>query len=206
MCFLNSNVPIETLTDRPMHSTESTSKKEAVSQTRAMEKAPPQRRTVWTLKERIIRLLWGTVGRLFWCLLPVFRSTLINLFGGKVGKGCTFARSVEVTIPWNITMGDDCHVANHVILYSLGPITLGNHVRIDTRAHLCAGSHDMRDTTFPLTKPPISIGDDSFIGVDAYISPNITLGANTIVYPRASVYKNYDGDVSLQGNPARSIK
>lgn len=71
---------------------------------------------------------------------------------------------------------------------------------------MCAGTHDMRDTTFPLMRPPIAVGDDSFIGVDAYLAPGITLGANTIVHPRASVYKSYDGDVELQGNPARAMQ
>jgi putative colanic acid biosynthesis acetyltransferase WcaF len=128
------------------------------------------------------------------------------MFGATIGRGCSFARRIEITIPWNLSMGDDCHVAEHAILYNLGPITLGNGVRIDTRAHLCAGTHDMRDTTFPLMRPPISVGDDSFIGVDAYLAPGITLGANTIVHPRASVYKSFDGNVELQGNPARVMQ
>ena len=172
----------------------------------AMEEAPPKRRTVWTTRQRIVRLLWGTAGKFLWICCPCVRSSILRLFGARIGRNCSFARSVEIVVPWNLTMGDDCHVADHVILYTLGTITLGDRVRIDTRAHLCAGSHDMRDTTFPLTRPPITIGDDSFIGVDAFISPNIALGANTIIHPRASVYKNYDGDVSLQGNPARPIE
>ena len=182
--------------------------KQDLSQDRsaAMEEAPPKRRTIWTLRQRIIRLLWGTVGKSVWICCPCARSRILRLFGARVGRGCSFARSVEIVVPWNLNVGDDCHVAEYVILYTLGTITLGDRVRIDTRAHLCTGSHDMRDTTFPLTRPPISIGDDSFIGVDAYVSPNISLGANTIVYPRASVYRSYDGDTSLQGNPARPIE
>ena len=102
-------------------------------------------------------------------------------------------------------MGDYCHVGNNVILYSLGEITLGNNVKIDTRAHLCAGSHDMRDTTFPLIRPPITIGNNSFIGVDAYIGPNVCLGENISVHPRASVYKSFDSNIELLGNPARPV-
>ena len=93
-----------------------------------------------------------------------------------------------------------------MILYTLGTITLGDNVQVDTKAHLCAGSHDMRDTTFPLTRPPISIGDDCFIGIDAYIAPDVAIGPNTIVHPRASVYGNVDGNCALQGNPARVIE
>lgn len=180
-----------------------TNQEPAANQQKAMESVPPQRKTVWSAREKIVRLLWGTVGRAIWICCPCFRSPLLRLFGATVGRGCKFASSAEITIPWNLNMGDSCHVSDYVILYNLGTITIGNRVRIDTRAHLCAGTHDMRDTTFPLMRPPISIGDDSFIGVDAYIAPDVSLGANTIVHHRASVYRNFEGNVELLGNPAR---
>ena len=186
--------------------TENTTKSIAETQKSAMEEAPPQRRTVWTPKQKIIRLLWGTIGRTIWVFLPCSRSSVLRLFGAKIGRGCTFARSVEIIIPWNLKMGNNCQVSERVILYTLGTITLGDNVLIDTKAHLCAGSHDMRDTTFPLTRPPISIGSDSFIGIDAYIAPNVSLGANTKVHPRASVYRSFDDGCELQGNPARVVE
>lgn len=172
----------------------------------AMEEAPPQRRTVWTPKQKLVRLIWGTLGKLIWTFLPPARSSVLRMFGAKIGRGCTFARTVEIIIPWNLVTGNNCHISERVILYTLGTITLGDNVRVDTKAHLCAGSHDMRDTTFPLTRPPISIGDDSFIGIDAYIAPDVAIGPNTIVHPRASVYRNVDGNCSLQGNPARVVE
>ncbi len=188
-----------------MNSRENSKLHSADAQTEAMEKAPPQRKSVWSMRDRIARLIWGTLGRLVWVCCPCFRVTVLRFFGAKVGTGCRIASSVEIIVPWHITMGNDCYIADHVILYSLGLITLGNNVRIDTKAHLCAGSHDMRDTTFPLTRPPISIGDDSFVGIDAYIGPNVSLGKGTCVHPRASVYKSYADGVELQGNPARPV-
>ncbi len=178
----------------------------AKDQRSAMEEAPPERRTVWTSKQKLVRLIWGTVGKIIWVCLPCSRSMVLRMFGAKIGRGCTFSRSVEIIVPWNLTTGNNCHVAERAILYTLGTITLGDNVRVDTKAHLCAGSHDMRDTTFPLTRPPISIGDNSFIGIDAYIAPNVSLGLNTIVHPRASVYRSFDGNCELQGNPARVVE
>ena len=179
---------------------------EPQNRTIAMEKAPPRRRTAWPVVQLFLRVLWGTFGWLIWTLFPFCRSLVLRIFGAKVGKGCTFARTVQITIPWNLVIGDECHFAERCILYSLGTITLGNRVRCDTRAHLCAGSHDMKDTTFPLTRPPITIGHDSFIGVDAYIAPDVTLAPHIIVHPRASVYKSFDTAVELQGNPARVVE
>ena len=173
--------------------------------TQAMEKDPPKRRTAWPIVQLFLRVLWGTIGLIVWTFCPCWRSSILRLFGATVGTGCSFDRKVQITIPWNLVIGNDCHFADHCILYALGTITLGDRVRVDTRAHLCAGSHDMKDTTFPLVRPPITIGDDSFIGVDAYIAPSVVLGTHTIVHPRASVYGDFDGSGELQGNPAKVI-
>lgn len=138
-----------------------------------------------------------------WILLPPARAALIRAFGGRVGNDCRFARSVHITIPWNLRVGDHVHVADRVILYSLGVITLGDSVAVAPRAHLCAGSHDLRDSTFPLTRPPITIGDHTVLGIDAYIGPGVTLGKNCTVYHRASVYKSFPDGSTIRGNPAR---
>ena len=179
--------------------------RELHSRTVAMEKAPPRRRTAWPIVHLFFRVIWGTIGLLMWTFCPRCRPLILRLFGAKIGKNCSFARTVKITIPWNLVIGQDCHFAEHCILYALGTITLGDRVRVDTRAHLCAGSHDMKDTTFPLVRSPITIGGGSFIGVDAYVAPGVILGSNTIVHPRASVYGDFEGSGELQGNPARVI-
>ena len=186
---------------------EQNEKKQALpSRESAMMEMPPTRRTAWPLLQLFLRVIWGTFGWFLWTIFPFCRPFLLRIFGAKVGKGCTFARTVQITIPWNLVIGNNCHFADQAILYSLGTITLGDNVRVDTRAHLCAGSHDMKDTTFPLIRLPIKIGTNSFIGVDAYIAPTVTLAPNTIVHPRASVYKSYDKAVALIGNPAKVVE
>ena len=174
-------------------------------QQEAMASAPPARRSAWTLKQKIIRLLWGTLGRAGW-QVAMLRAPLLRLFGGTVGVRCRLARRIELTIPWNISLGDDVVVHERAILYSLGAITIGSGTIIDVRAHLCAGSHDMRDTRFPLTRPPISVGAGCRIGVDAYLAPDVTLGDNCVVQHRASVYKSFPEGSILVGNPARTME
>ena len=174
-------------------------------QQEAMSTAPPARRSAWTTRQKIIRLLWGTLGRLGWQAASL-RPTMLRLFGGTVGSGCRLARRVDIAIPWNITLGDDVIVHERAILYSLGMITIGSGTIIDVRAHLCAGSHDMRDTRFPLTRPPITIGARNRIGVDVYLAPDVTLGDDCVVHHRASVYKSFPTGSELRGNPARIVE
>jgi len=171
----------------------------------ATARAALSRKTPWTLKENIARVMWMTFGKVGWTLLPPARSALIRLFGGRVGRSCRFASRVEVTIPWNVRIGARVQVREGAIIYSLGPITIGDDSVLDARAHLCAGTHDMTDPTFPLVKPPITLGDRCFIGIDAYVAPEVELGDDCRVWPRASVYKSFPAGTSLKGNPARPI-
>ena len=173
-------------------------------QNSTMESAPPARRSAWTTKQKLVRLVWATFGRLLW-QIPFLRTPVLRMFGGSVGRSCRLSRTVDIIIPWNISIGDGVQVGDRVILYGLGPITIGAGTVIDVRAHLCAGSHDMRDTRFPLTRPPISIGSDCFIGVDAYIAPDVELGDRCRVQHRASVYRSFPGGTMLEGNPARPV-
>ncbi|MDP6693240.1 MAG: DapH/DapD/GlmU-related protein [Phycisphaerales bacterium] len=185
----------------------SKSKRDKTSaQSKAMEKAPPNRRTVWTPIELLIRVIWVTLARVIWVTIPSLRSTLLRLFGAKIGSGCTFSSTTRVTIPWNLTTGEGCRIGESVILYCLGPVTLGDNVRIDTRAHLCAGTHDMQDTTFPLLRPPISIGSGTFVGVDAFIAPDVKVGSNCTIWPRTSVFRDIEDNTEVSGNPARPVE
>lgn len=163
------------------------------------------RKTPWTLKQNIARTIWMTFGRLFWLLLPGFRSSLIRLFGGDVGKNCVFSGSVEVTIPWNVTIGDNVRVRHGAIIYSLGDITIGDNCVLDARSHLCAGTHDMSDPSFPLVKLPITVGNNCILGIDCYIAPGVEIGDDCRIWPRASVYKNCPSGTSVRGNPGREI-
>ncbi len=165
---------------------------------------PPARRSVWTTREKAVRVLWGTIGRLCWAIAPGARPALLRLFGGRVGANCRLARSVQIAIPWNVRLGSGVRVGERVILYGLGPITIGDGSVLDYRAHICAGTHDMTDSRFPLIKPPITIGARCFIGIDAYIGPDVVLGDDSRVWPRASVYRSFPAGSSLRGNPAKA--
>lgn len=166
----------------------------------------PLRQSTWTAAQNLRRVLWATLARPVWALLPSLRPALIRLFGGRVGQRCRFARRVDIAIPWNLTLGDEVEVSDGAILYGLGPITIGNRVVLDVAAHLCAGTHDMNEPTFPLLTQPITIGDDTLIGLDAFVGPGVTLGARCRVWPRASVYKSFPDHSILRGNPARAVE
>jgi putative colanic acid biosynthesis acetyltransferase WcaF len=163
----------------------------------------------WSRKQLVGRAIWGLVHPLF-ALSPrpfwAWRRALLRAFGAQIGRDVHVFPSVLITIPWNITIGDESAIGDRAILYALGPITVGKRTTISQGAHLCAGTHDYRDPTMPLLKMPIVIGDEAWISADAFVGPGATVGDRTIVGARAVVMKAIGTDLIVVGNPARVLK
>ncbi len=171
---------------------------------------PARNVSPWTRGEKFKRLLWSIVAatlfRLSFHNSYNFRALLLRMFGARLGRNVRMRRTVKIEIPWNLAIGDDVSIGDAAILYSLGPITIGARTFLSQYAHLCAGSHDMTRTNYPLLRPPITIGSDCWIAADAFVGPGVTIGDRTVVGARASVFTNLKGDVVAVGNPARAVR
>lgn len=164
----------------------------------------------WTARELIGRALWELLrGPLFsWTPRHLWgwRRGVLRLFGAKIGREVHIYPTVKITIPWNLDFGTHAAVGDRVILYALGPITIGERTTVSQGAHICAGSHDYNDPTMPLTKRPIHVGDEAWICADAFVGPGVTIGARAIVGARAVAMRDVADDAIVVGNPARVIK
>lgn len=164
----------------------------------------------WTFGEKVRRAIWMLVGR------PIFRASfhnwypfrvwLLRLFGARIGRGVALRPSVNIEVPWMLDLDDDATVGDHAILYSLGKIRIGKRAIISQYAHLCAGTHDYTDHTFRLLRTPITIGDDVWIGADAFVGPGVTVGRLSVLGARSSAYRDLPPEQVCVGNPARPIK
>jgi putative colanic acid biosynthesis acetyltransferase WcaF len=163
----------------------------------------------WTVRELLGRALWELSHPLFaWSPRPLWgwRRALLRAFGARVGREVHIHPSVHIVVPWNITIGDYSSVGDRVILYALGPITIAERVTISQGAHLCAGTHDYRDKTMPLLKPPIDIEKEVWICADAFIGPSVRVGARAIVGARCVALSNIAAELVMIGNPARVLR
>jgi acetyltransferase-like isoleucine patch superfamily enzyme/glycosyltransferase involved in cell wall biosynthesis len=164
----------------------------------------------WTLRQNMGRVLWMIVWRFLFRLSfhnwYAWRRMLLRLFGARIGRDVRIRPTVRIEIPWNLNIGDGTIVGDDAILYSLGPITLGKRVVISQYAHLCAGTHDYRIRTFPLVRPPITIGDEAWVAADAFVGPGVNIGARAILGARSSAFRDIAEGMIAAGNPAREVK
>lgn len=161
----------------------------------------------WSSSELIYRVLWSIINPFFRLsprILWKWRTGLLKLFGAKIGKNVHIYPSVKITMPTNITIGDDCAIGDRVILYALGKITIGNRSTISQGSHICAGTHDISKPSRPLVKTPIEIKQDVWVCADSFIGPGVTIGNGAIAGARSVVVKNVNSGDTVVGNPAKS--
>ena len=158
------------------------------------------------LRRAIWRLTWLTLWRVAYWRLPGVRSAILRLFGARVGRGTALRASTWIEMPWQLTLGQDCLLGDGVRIYNLGEITIGDDSVVSQDAHLCAGSHDYTEPSFPLKQATIQIGKHVWIAADAFVGPGIVIGDGAVVGARACVTRNVEPWCVVGGNPAQPIK
>jgi putative colanic acid biosynthesis acetyltransferase WcaF len=165
--------------------------------------------TKYSRSEMFRRILWA-FGQWLFRLSPRpyfgWRRLVLRCFSAKIGAHVNTYPSTRIYFPWNLTVGDWSAIGEEVLIYNLGPVTLGQKVTVSHRAHLCAGTHDYTQPDLPLLKPPIEIKDQAWICADAFVGPNVVIGEGAVVGARAVVTKNVEPWTIVAGNPARFIK
>jgi putative colanic acid biosynthesis acetyltransferase WcaF len=163
----------------------------------------------YSRKEYLGRILWMLAWPLFRCSpRPLFgwRRFVLRCFGAKVGRNVHIYPSVRIEIPWNINIGDESSLGENVLVYSLGPVTIGPRTTVSHNAHLCAGSHDYRDPGLPLLRLPIMIGADAWICAQSFVGPGVVIGDGAVVGACAVVMQAVEPWAVVAGNPAVFMK
>lgn len=159
--------------------------------------------------EMVRRVLWAMGSLLIrFSPRPCFgcRRLVLRCFGAKIGAHVHLYPSTRIYFPWNLSAGDWSAIGEDVLIYNLGPVSLGERVTISHRAHLCAGTHDYTLADLPLQKLPIVIGDQAWICADAFVGPGVKVGEGAVVGARAVVMKDVEPWTVVAGNPAKFIK
>jgi putative colanic acid biosynthesis acetyltransferase WcaF len=135
-----------------------------------------------------------------------WRRFLLRLFGARIGRGVLIRPSATVTYPWKLSIGDWSWIGDHVTLYTLGEITIGESAVVSQQSYICTGSHDYTRPTFNLYAVPIHIESETWLAAGAFIGPGVTVGRGSVVGARSTVLNNLPSGMICYGNPAKAIR
>lgn len=164
----------------------------------------------FSLKNRMLRVLWDLVYRLLFRFTPrplhAWRVFLLRCFGARIAQHCHVYPNVKIWAPWNLEMHDHSCLANDVICYNQAKVTLQERAIVSQGAHLCTGSHDYNDSDFPLYALPIGIGQDAWVCAEAFVGPGVSVADGAVLGARAVAFKDLQSWGVYSGNPAQLIK
>lgn len=115
----------------------------------------------------------------------------------------------EITIGDNVALNFDCHIG------CINKIVIGNNVLMASKIFITDHFHGDVDATILTTPPgqrklvskgPVIIEDNVWIGEGVVIMPNITIGKNSVIGANAVVTKSFPANAVIAGNPARLIR
>ncbi|MGK8205858.1 putative colanic acid biosynthesis acetyltransferase [Burkholderia cenocepacia] len=139
-------------------------------------------------------------------ILYGWRRALLRLFGAQVGKGVIIRPTAHITYPWKVTIGDFSWIGDHVTLYSLGPIEIGEHSVLSQNSYICAGDHDYRAVDFPIRAHLTKVGDQVWLASGVFVAPGVQIGDGAVVGARSTVTSNLPKGMVCIGTPARAVK
>ena len=134
------------------------------------------------------------------------RIALLRLFGAKISYKAYVYPDVKIWAPWNLEMDEYSTLARGVICYNIGAIKIGNKAVISQSVHLCTGTHDYRNPSFPLFSRPITICASAWICADAFIGPGVTVGEGAILAAAGVTHNDLIAWIIYSGNPATILK
>ncbi|MBP1617531.1 MAG: putative acetyltransferase [Bacteroidetes bacterium] len=117
--------------------------------------------------------------------------------------------SPEIIIGNNVSLNFDCHIG------CINRIKIGDNVLIASRVSILDHSHGEISSEalgIPpskrkiVSKGPIIIEDNVWIGEGAVILPNVIIGKNTIIGANSVVTKSFPANSVIGGIPAKLIK
>ncbi len=156
----------------------------------------------------------------------------VNPFVHKRGKGSCIRRRTRLDVaPWNkFNLGKESTIEDFTAVNNgvgdviigdrtriglgntlIGPVHVGNDVRLAQNVVLSGLNHDYQDVERPIheqgvSTKPVVIEDDSWLGANVVVVPGVTIGKHCIVAAGSVVTKSMPPYSVIVGNPARVIK
>lgn len=138
------------------------------------------------------------------------RSVCMPCFLQHLGRNTVLQTRVRFTKPENIWIGSNCNLAWGAVLTGGGGIRIGDWVGFGPDVKIWSQNHRFDDPDRPwllqgLTRKPVVIEDDVWLGANVFVMPGVTIGKGAIVSAGSVVSKSVPPYALVAGNPGRVV-
>jgi acetyltransferase-like isoleucine patch superfamily enzyme len=130
----------------------------------------------------------------------------------RLGNYCEIKDYVIIrTFKNPVVIGEYCQLNPFTVIYGGSGVYIGDNVMIAPHCMIAAGDHDFKQTKIPirfagsLTKGPIVIEDNVWIGANCTITDGVKIGREAVVAANSVVTRNVASYDIVAGVPARVI-
>ena len=124
----------------------------------------------------------------------------------QIGKDSNLLRNVNILIPSNIKIGDNCVINSKALLDGRGgKLIIGNNVDIAREVNIWTLEHDPHDDFHKAIGGNVIIEDYVWIASRATILPNVRIGKGAVIASGAVVTKDVPEMSIVGGVPAKII-
>jgi len=141
----------------------------------------------------------------------ILRSALMSRLFAAAGENVQVLEGVRIRNPGEIRCGRNLGLGNDVMLQAGGGIEFGDDVLLGPGVKIWTQNHRSEDIATPIREQgyhykSVSIGDDCWIGANAFIMPGVQLPRGCVVFAGSVVgVKAYREYSIIGGNPARLV-
>lgn len=134
------------------------------------------------------------------------RHLFLKFLKVKIGKQTNILRNVQINIPENIEIGNNCVINPHVLLDGRGgKIIIGNNVDIARETNIWTLEHNPHDDFHRTQGGNVIIEDYVWIASRVTILPNVTIGKGAVIASGAIVTKDVPAMSIVGGVPAKLL-
>jgi putative colanic acid biosynthesis acetyltransferase WcaF len=161
-------------------------------------------------KSLLTRMLWILCSSLFFeTVIPytnAWKSSILRLFGAKIGKGVVLKPSVKIKQPWRLEIGDHSWIGEGVWIDNLVQVSLASNVCLSQGAFLLTGNHNYKKTSFDLITGEIHLEEGVWIGAKSIVGPGVICHSHAVLAAGSSAFKHLEAYCIYQGNPGEIIR
>jgi putative colanic acid biosynthesis acetyltransferase WcaF len=130
------------------------------------------------------------------------KTSLLRMFGSKIGKGVIIKPNVNIKYPWKLEIGNNVWIGEGVWIDNLASVSIGNNTSVSQGALLLTGSHNYKDIAFDLIVKGIILEDGVWIGAKSIVCPGVTCQSHSILTVGSVATKDLEAYFIYQGVPA----